>query len=111
MYKLDRSLCPDADKKYEHEAFTLPSLIGWLETMPADGEYNFYSCGGKCLLHQYSKGVGFNADYNTICAAFYQGTGSWRGTSNSIAVTVAIKNPMTFGAALTRAREYAARTP
>lgn len=90
------------DPKWEVEVkadpFSLPSLIAWLETMPADKDY----CPGMlnhCLLAQWAQAMG-EEDISQR---------SWDlGNLRPFSVIAAIDGPAhhlrTFGAALERAR-------
>jgi hypothetical protein len=84
------------DAKVKQNIYALPTLIAWLETMPADRTYNFTDClGGTCLFGQYleahevawSRGATYVKLIGTELEA------------------IAAEKPWTFGAALVRARE------
>ena len=114
--------------KAKADVFTLASLIAWLETMPPNGEYDFYCKTGKCLLDQYlaSHGLpGFSSHYlnddhvglrnyhrlallDDVVSDIAINVG--HDIANSAPMTFGIANsvPKTFGAALTRARAFAA---
>jgi hypothetical protein len=82
------------------DVFSLQSLIAWLEQQPADKEYDFYDCGGECMLDRYGDAMGMPFDwdgYSKLNAAF---GGGKHGEGPHIAST----EPHTFGAALDRAR-------
>lgn len=91
------------------DPFTLASLIAWLERQPLDTGYEFVDCHGKCLIGLYiaSQGVPWNSpiegapSYTEICRKMF---GVYPGGNIPIQ-SVASEHPMTFGAALARARK------
>ena len=97
--------------KAKADVFTLASLIAWLETMPPNGEYDFYSKTGKCLLDQYlaSHGLpGLASGYDHVGFRNYHRLACILLTSDDVVSDIANSVPMTFGAALARARAFAA---
>ena len=82
----------------------IANLIAWLETMPADTEYE-YASNRDCLLAQFLKACGctdvtcgsFSIDYNGLQDEPLP-VGWWR---------IALGRPRTFGAALERAKALA----
>ena len=106
--------------KAKADVFTLASLIAWLETMPPNGEYDFYSKTGKCLLDQYlaSHGlpglasgldgdhVGFR-NYHRLACILLNSDDVVSDIANNVVSGIANSVPMTFGAALDRARRFA----
>ena len=112
--------------KAKADVFTLASLIAWLETMPPNGEYDFYCKTGKCLLDQYlaSHGlpglasgydhVGFRNYHRLACILLNSddvvsdnNVVSVSDIANNVVSDIANSVPMTFGAALARARRFA----
>ncbi len=86
--------------------FELQSLIEWLKKHPADWTYDFDDgdgIGKGCLVLRYLRAAGFNA---SRCGF----TNAWDNTSNQIHLPqgwvsdIAMPEPHTFGAALSRAR-------
>jgi len=90
--------------------FTLESLIAWLETMPPQESYRFECTDGSCLIGQYSTAHGQGR------LPYYQQTeafaNAWGGEPDGLRIShaerLAVSEPWTFGAALTRARAYQA---
>jgi hypothetical protein len=92
------------DPKWEakSEPLSLEGLISWLEKQPADQRYNFFDCEGECLFGQYMRAIGYTWDQSQNQPA---------GTPIEVFETLvydscACQQPMTFGAALDRARSY-----
>lgn len=89
---------PKWETKTKPDVFSLESLIAWLETMPADGTYNYNNCDGGCLLDLYlatATGKRSRPDPKT----------HWKtcgGGENYL--FIGRTKPQTFGAALSRAR-------
>lgn len=92
------------DPKWEVETkadpLTIPSLIAWLERQPAASTYDYHDCNGECLYGQYAASVGLSWK-----EAIDDSTDSFR---TGVYRHVAAASPRTFGAALRRARKYAA---
>jgi hypothetical protein len=88
--------------------FTLPHLISWLRTKPADGEYNFHNCEGFCLASQYAYAHGFNGKDPEIASLRFDANIGYSNTN-----VILSEHPWTFGAALERAEALLAsgRTP
>jgi hypothetical protein len=92
------------ESEVRHDPFSLPALIAWMKTKPADEVY-CYEDNGDCLIGQYLQYIGIkevriggsywrdNALYPTDVR--HPLPDGW----NNIAVT----QPRTFGAALQRA--------
>lgn len=97
MYLIDKSLMPTV---VTPEAFTLESLIAWLETMPAEQVYVSDDVR-NCMICQYGAAHGAGNTYHTLSDRFDS------AGHHEVKTTVALSRPHTFGAALTRAREYA----
>ena len=106
---------PTWTKETKADVFTLASLIAWLETMPPNGEYDFYCKTGNCLLDQYlaSHGlpgfgsgchVGFR-NYHRL--AILNSDDVVSDIAINVGYDIANSVPMTFGAALARARRFA----
>lgn len=75
----------------EQELRSLPKLISWLETMPAEKTYP--ACNSEiCLLAQYYRAHGHKQH-------------DWTSEYPSDFLDVALTVPSTFGAALERARQ------
>lgn len=97
-------------KKPETKAdpFTLESLIAWLEKQPAHIAYD-YTDSSNCLLCQYFRAQGFNV--NTLSCGGFDIKGSRAPDITYPYIFCKVSNAMgseTFGAALNRARTFAA---
>lgn len=93
-----------ARAKTQAEPFSLESLIAWLETKDAEGEYEI--CQIKyCLLAQYTEASG---GYVSGCRSYYAIGDFHLDTVGeetlSTVHSIAYDDPHTFGAALTRAQ-------
>lgn len=86
--------------KVTHNVFSLEGLIGWLETMPGDGEYDFTNCEGACLLGQYMTSIGEPWSDNRYAEIAIE---MCRGYKD-LTFYIGVQRPHTFSAALTRAR-------
>jgi hypothetical protein len=88
------------DPKWEQETkadpFSLASLIAWLEKQPAETEYSYID-PRFCVIGQWRKAMG----------AVDVVVSLWNAPMNKF-WAIAISQPRTFGAALTRARMVAA---
>ena len=83
---------PDWSKtETKADPFKLETLIAWLEKQPADQEYNFRDCSGRCLFGQYYTAMGFDWQKEYLADHFDH-------------INIAGLEPHTFGAALERAR-------
>ncbi len=91
----------DGETITKPDIYALPTLIAWLEKMPAKKRYDFLNCEGRCLIGQYMTAHGIEHVF---------GDGQYSAFSNRTdwCFTIAVKRPCTFGAALARARELAA---
>ena len=96
------------DPKWEQRnAFSLDSLIGWLQRKPADEIYDYSSCG-DCLLARYFADKGFNNKIYVNTVAFHvEDNGGKIHTLPQNFDEIARARPYTYGAALERAREFA----
>lgn len=86
------------DPKWEANADTKPSLqgfIAWLEQQPADAIYDFTPCP-TCAIGQYLRASG-KTETDIGCRTYFD----WNRH-------IAEPLPRTFGAALMRARTFAA---
>jgi len=92
----------------EQDVFALEGLISWLETVPSDDEYNWHSAT-DCLLCQYFRAQGLPVNSLGISKITLR-------DGQSIPIPhrhdnpfhdVACREPYTFGAALSRARDLA----
>ena len=93
---------PTWTKETKADVFTLASLIAWLETMPPKREYNYYCKEGQCLLDQYLAAHGLAVrNYISACHLDFP-------AGDLVGMRIANGVPMTFGAALARARTFAA---
>ena len=79
----------------ETDFLTIPCLILWLETMPADEPYDYRNCKGECMIGQFMRANGFAWS----CTAYRR----WARASTLIEL-VAMRGPYTFGHALQRAK-------
>lgn len=82
------------------DAFSLASLIAWLETMPADDAYRSWDLD-NCLLGQWSRSAGLN-EIEVRNNSYHLGIRSPFAAIASIDGPAT--EPHTFGAALKRAR-------
>lgn len=90
------------DKQVKFDSLTLPPLVAWLETQPADKAYCFDDIGG-CLLFHYLTGRGHrnvivggtNVDFDDLREVRLPR--SFRDVAHDY--------PRTYGAALSRARK------
>lgn len=84
-----------------HEAFSLGSLIAWLETQDLSTTYD---CGDTkdCLLCRYAKSIG--AEYFPVLISQAK-----NATPKQRVEVAACATPHDYKSALTRAREYAGR--
>lgn len=87
------------DPKWEVETrgdpMTLESLIAWLRTMPARGDYNWEDCEGRCLIGIYGRAMGLGDKWHTFHSQLF----------DRYELHIASETPHTFGAALRRARK------
>jgi uncharacterized membrane protein len=74
------------------DPYSLDTFIAWLETMPAEGEYNYWDCG-DCLVGQYATALGIPDSWFDIHSANHSQFG-----------LIAALSPCTFGSALERAK-------
>jgi len=91
---------PKWEAKTKADPRSIHGLIAWLEQQDPKKKYNWGTCDGSCLIHQYMSTVGIPHEddaYFTI-----QG-GTKQSPSN-----LALRAPWTFGAALDRARKITA---
>lgn len=105
MFIIDKNLLPTV---VTHEAFSLGSLIAWLETKNPREKYS-YTCNGNCLIAQY-----FKAHDSTFRECTPDEWTDKYGNDHPLpphydAIALASGSQATFGAALGRAREYAGR--
>lgn len=80
------------------EVFSLPGLIAWLETQDPQQRYEYENCEGRCLIGQYLAARGVPWGWRSY-DAFVDADARMR---------IANRRPMTFGAALSRARQLLA---
>ncbi len=89
---------------YETEVFSLAGLVAWLEKQNPETEYQYTDCGG-CLLHQYFVASGIN-----MPVGWGMGGSTWYDFNHHRSDLpehfdgVSLRDPHTFGAALTRAK-------
>lgn len=74
---------------------SVAGIIAWLETMPADGTYNYRNINGECLMGQYGKSRG--ADWHDVHSWFYHNDLLFIASGGHIT------SDWTYGAALKRA--------
>ncbi len=96
------------DQKVKETELSLDGLIAWLETMPPEGEYDWYSIKG-CVFCQYQKAAGkwvkhIEFEYLPESRYDYHLIGA-----NNTETTSGTKADWTFGKALERARKVQAR--
>ncbi len=101
---------PKWEKKIDTKAdpFSLESLTAWLETMPANGEYNWGDCGygtRGCLLMQYFRAKGFrNARGGASTVRYDWWFWQRKASIPETFIAISVRSPNTFGAARDRAR-------
>jgi hypothetical protein len=86
----------DAKPDLEYQGITLSGFIAWLEQQPADKEYNYFR-SDLCAAAQYLQSQGRRGQDCIIQLPL-----NWLNE-------IVMFKPWTFGAALDRAREVAAR--
>ena|SRR5689334_22224193 len=88
------------------EPISLVAFIAWLETKNPGQEYNYMNCSGACLIDQYGDSFGLKhlASHGSHLEKIFGGP-MWRGYHYVCGDT-----PWTFGAALERARNLAAKS-
>lgn len=96
----DRKLDKGFVRATTPDPLSLDGLIAWLETMPADGEYDWANIRG-CLGFQYLTAVGLPVD---CCSGDYWIDAHGRDHALPWLPDIAGLVPWTFGAALQRAR-------
>jgi hypothetical protein len=87
----------DKETELEYRGVTLSGFIAWLETMPADGWYD-YNNPRRCAARQYMAYIGLT----DVIGGFEQ-AGYW--LNHIVSVT-----PNTFGGALARAKQLRDRS-
>lgn len=85
--------------KPKGDAYSLESVIAWLETQPDNTPYNWNCTKGGCLIGLYAAATGI-AFFDCHNALFDSGE-----------LYFACEEPRTFGAALDRARKVLAARP
>ena len=87
-------------EKYETKpgVFSPEGLIAWLETQDPTTQYDYHDCSGHCLIAQYLAAHGYLWGDNHY----------GRFMSGVDRADIACTFPMTFGAALERARKLLA---
>lgn len=107
MFVVDKSLCPDADRKYECVAFApdLNGLILWLETQDGATTFDHGDCD-DCLFARFMQKI------PGMSKPDYQ---SWYGRSRDffsleVRAKISVTSP-DYTDALSRARKYVAGTP
>lgn len=106
MFLPDKNLMPTPDV-VTPAPFTLESLIAWLETKRPEATYD-YGCNGNCLIAQYLKDVARMSEPRIGGHYYRNGINGDEVDLPHRWNDVAVQDPRTFGAALTRARAYAA---
>lgn len=92
------------DTKTEPAVLSIEGLITWLEKQPPDIRYDWKNCRGECLIGRYLEAV--TGTYKHI---FFSDVFKGQGLRHDAYGEVACEKPWTYGAALRRAREVAAR--
>lgn len=117
MFKLDKSPCPDADRKYECEAdpYSMGSLIAWMERQEPGARY-CYGYSEECLLHDYGVSVGLAklSDHTSVWRQIVDGFYARYGFNVDHAIAMGIGHAdfnHTYNSALSRARKYVSGTP
>lgn len=87
---------------------TLHGLIAWLETQDPTTTYDFRDTNG-CLVCAYYNALGINGRSNPDRPLYGDTFGPHGSEERNNYGRVACRRPWTFGAALERAREIAAR--
>lgn len=95
----------NAAKFVKPAVFSLPGLIAWLETQPADKTYCYLDTGA-CLLHQFAEALALpiTTMHSDCWLDLKRKPHEYPVTLNLIAA----RGPHTFGAALDRARQLLA---
>ncbi len=79
--------------------FSVSGLIAWLETQDPETEYNWADCR-DCLGLRYLKARGVSEPERAYVALSKVAAGN-----DDMGLTISIKRPWTYGAALARAKE------
>lgn len=84
------------DPKWDRpvDVMSLQTLIAWLETKPPEEAYDYMCTNGSCFYSQYLTAHGVS----------WKGSHEWFQWHTNGRVHIAVCEPWTFGAALTRAR-------
>jgi hypothetical protein len=93
------------------DVFSLDSLIAWLKTQPGETEYNWAS--NHCLLCRYLRAHGVNPGLplnSARGAENYDQLSRAAGENRMLDIAVAMPEPFTYAAALSRALELKARS-
>lgn len=104
---LDEKRQGEAQIATRPDPFKLGTLIAWLEQQPADKGYNF-GCTGTCALARYFTAQGFG-QIKVARSFFKYGSPQVTLPMPDDFDEIACSGEHTFGAALARAREVAAR--
>jgi len=104
MFLPDKNLMPTPDA-VTHDPFTLEKLIAFCAGKPANEEY-CYLDSGECLHGQYLRHIGVPC--NGVAGHWWTDQDGNRHALAEDMIDIAVFEPRTFGAALARARAYAA---
>ncbi len=90
------------------EPFSLDSLIAWLETQNPVQKYDYFCTDGSCLIGQFMAHSGLSVKPGKYADYVYH----WKQHNDfCVQNSIAHPKPWTFGAALSRARQYRASQP
>jgi hypothetical protein len=92
-------------KPVVHDVMSTESLVAWLETMPADGTYEFSNTRTPCLQAQYFEAMGTPTRLLGNTSVMFR-DGIRRGPISKAFQVTAFNHPRTFGAALERAKTF-----
>lgn len=92
-------------KPVVHDVMSTESLVAWLETMPADGTYEYNNCKTPCLQAQYFEAMGTPTRLLGNTTVMFL-DGIRRGPIPTAFQVAAAEHPRTFGAALERAKTF-----
>ena len=85
---------------------SLRGLIAWLETKDPQKEYDYYDCGGACLIGQYVNAIGLRWGVFRNADLYGAGWDWWLNNPKSAPLReISVDYPRTFGGALKRAQE------
>lgn len=98
---------PNWEVKTKADPFTLTSLIGWLEKQPLNKSYGYFNLR-HCVMAEYFRAQGYR--WVLMGGGEFNHGFLWilRKRLPDTFIKIAVRWPRTYGAALERAREFAA---